>query len=183
MWEKVPKNPSSTGRQANGARASSARKLSAAKLVADVPISNLRQERTGNIRQLLLRSHRALNKRIADRLNSRGFADIRPMHLALFSNLDFEGTRISDLSDRAGMTIQGMGQIISEMEEHGYVTRTTDKNDGRVRIVKFTKLGWKMMLDSIEGLRKIEADYEKLLHPGAMEQLKTALQAIADSEK
>jgi len=103
------------------------------------------------------------------------------MHLALYSNIDFDGTKITDLSERAGMSVQGMGQIVIELEGLGYVSRTVDESDRRVRMVHLTDAGWKLMLDSIESLRNIESEYEEMLKPGALGSLRTALKVMAEN--
>jgi DNA-binding MarR family transcriptional regulator len=144
-------------------------------------LDELRRERAGNLRQLLLGAHRALNRRIAKGLNQLGYDHVRPMHLALYSNIDFDGTKISDLSERAGMTVQGMGQIVTELESLGYVSRTIHESDRRVRMVHLTDAGWKLMLDSIESLRNIESEYEDMLKPGALGNLRSALRVMAEN--
>jgi DNA-binding MarR family transcriptional regulator len=144
-------------------------------------LEGLRTERKGNLRQLLLRAHRSLNRRIATKLNEFGYTNLRPGHLALFSNIDFEGTSVGELSERAGMTIQGMGQIVTELEAMGYVTRTVDETDRRVRIVRFTAMGWTMMLDSIKGLKEIESELEKTVNSARLDDLRVALKLIADA--
>jgi DNA-binding MarR family transcriptional regulator len=156
-------------------RAAAAAKPSAAVL------DELRRERAGNLRQLLLGAHRALNRRIAKGLNQLGYDHVRPMHLALYSNIDFDGTKITDLSERAGMTVQGMGQIVIELEGLGYVSRTVHETDRRVRMVHLTDAGWKLMLDSIESLRNIESEYEDMLRPGALGSLRNALRVMAEN--
>jgi DNA-binding MarR family transcriptional regulator len=121
-------------------------------------IESIKKERQYNLRQVLWRAHRTLNKTILKRLELRGYTDIKPMHILVFSTIDLEGNRMSELAERAGITVQGMGQIVNSLEELGYVRRTIDEEDNRVRMVTLTDAGWELILASFENLREIERD-------------------------
>jgi len=145
--------------------------------VAD--LEALRAERAMNLRQLLLRAHRALNARIATKLVMRGHT-VRPTQIALFSSIDFQGTRVSTLAERANVTQQAMGQLAIELEQLGYVRREVDPQDRRATVVVFTDEGWKLMLDSIEALREVERECEAALGDREMGMLRATLQKLAE---
>jgi len=138
-------------------------------------LAALRDERSLNLRQLILRTHRALNRRIAEKLVERGYAEIKPTHITIYSNIDLEGTRISTLAERANITVQGMGQLTAELEHLGYLCRDEDPTDGRAKVVTFTAKGWALMLASFEVLREIEAEVQARLKPGDLDTLRRIL--------
>jgi DNA-binding MarR family transcriptional regulator len=144
-------------------------------------IQSIKKERRHNLRQVLWRAHRTLNRKILKRLKERGYTDIKPIHILLFSTIDLEGTRITELADRAGITVQGMGQIVNSLEELGYVQRTVDETDNRVRIVTLTDTGWELILVSFENLQQIEDDCEDAIGSREFKSMKKGLDKIAEA--
>src|ERR687892_565684 len=72
-----------------------------------------------NIGRLLLRAQRDFDAELNTRLRERGYPDVRLAHSALFAHIDSEGTRSSELAERAGMTKQGMGQLVADLAKKG----------------------------------------------------------------
>src|SRR5688572_28064654 len=87
--------------------------------------------------RLLLRASRAFNARAAEQLRARGYQGLTLAHIGLLPHLDEEGTRITVLAERAGMTKQGMGQLVIDLERLGFLSRVTDETDRRATLVCF----------------------------------------------
>jgi DNA-binding MarR family transcriptional regulator len=68
-----------------------------------------------------------------------------------------------DLAQINGLTKQAMSQIVAEIEQHGYVAKKDDPDDGRARKIMLTAKGKKMVQDSMESYRELEAEYEALI--------------------
>src|SRR6266542_3146473 len=66
--------------------------------------------------RLLLQALRRVQASSVAKLQERGHPDVRTGHLPVFSNVEEEGTRITDLAARAGMTRQMMGRLVRELE-------------------------------------------------------------------
>ncbi len=105
---------------------------------------------------------------------------MRIAHIALFSTIDFEGTRLNVLAERASMTKQGMGQLTLDLERIGYVKRTVDPTDRRAKVVRFTEAGWKVMLDSQLCLREIEAAWRAIIGERAIAELRRTLTMVRE---
>jgi DNA-binding MarR family transcriptional regulator len=75
------------------------------------------------------------------RLAAAGFPDIRPAHGCVFGTIGDGGDRLTALAERAHMTKQAVGEMVSELESLGYVERVPDPTDGRAKIVKLTERG------------------------------------------
>lgn len=68
-----------------------------------------------------------------------------------------------DLAQVNGLTKQAMSQIVAEIEQHEYISKKDDPNDGRARKIKLTAKGKKMIQDSMAAYDELEAEYEALI--------------------
>jgi len=84
-------------------------------------------------------------------------------HTALITNLDAEGTRLTTLAERAGMSKQSMGQLARELERRGYVSRKIDPTDKRAFLIRFTNRGRWLLADARSAKDELEAEYAALL--------------------
>jgi DNA-binding MarR family transcriptional regulator len=76
------------------------------------------------------------------RVAAAGYPDIRPGHGCVFGGIDPEnGSRLTDLAEKAMMTKQTVGEVVSDLEKRGYVERVADPDDGRVKIIRLTTKG------------------------------------------
>ena len=91
------------------------------------------------------------------RLREQGFAEIRPAHGCVFGNIDEEGSRLTDLAERSGLTKQSVGEAVADLEQLGFVERVGDPGDGRAKIIRLTEHG----ADSVAAARAIFADIER----------------------
>ena len=62
-------------------------------------------------------------------------------HVQITRHLPVEGTRLTELVARAGVTKQAMGKLVDQCEAWGLVRRTSDRLDARARTVRFTPIG------------------------------------------
>jgi DNA-binding MarR family transcriptional regulator len=68
-------------------------------------------------------------------------AQVSAAHVHITRHLELNGTRLTDLADRAGMSKQAMGDLVNQCEAWGLVTREVDPRDARARVVQFTPTG------------------------------------------
>ena len=87
---------------------------------------------------LLKLPYLALERYTSRRLNELGYGEVRPAHYAVFQVLRPEGSRLTELADRAGMTKQSMGYLVDHLERHGYLQRVPDPADQRAQIIRIT---------------------------------------------
>jgi DNA-binding MarR family transcriptional regulator len=62
-------------------------------------------------------------------------------HIHITRHLPEPGARLTDLAQRAGMTKQAMGALVTQCEAWGMVTRESHPGDARARRVVFTATG------------------------------------------
>ena len=138
--------------------------------------------RQDHIGRLLLAATRRFDEELTARLHGRGYRDILPAHSAVFAHLDREGTRSSELARRAGMTKQSMGELIADLEAHGYVVRRQDPNDGRAKVVALTEAGVRLDHEATRAIGEIERTYRRRLGPERLDVLRDALEELRRRE-
>ena len=94
---------------------------------------------------LLREAYAAIERVIPVHLAERGHPAVRSTHGPVFQHLDAEGTTVSRLAQRAGMTKQAMAQLVLHLEHHGYVRREPNPTDARAKLVHLTETGRDVM--------------------------------------
>ncbi len=62
-------------------------------------------------------------------------------HIHITRHLALEGSRLTELARRAGVTKQAMGKLVEQCEAWGLVDRMADPRDARARRIVFTPVG------------------------------------------
>jgi DNA-binding MarR family transcriptional regulator len=84
-----------------------------------------------------------ISRRVAAAL-AEHFPDYRPTYEPVFQWCKPEGSRLTELAERVGVTKQSMGEIIDALEQRGYMERVPDPTDGRAILIRRTELGWEI---------------------------------------
>jgi DNA-binding MarR family transcriptional regulator len=117
----------------------------------------LESAKRASVGQLLFKCARLLNEEALGRVRTRaGAPALRPSHTTLFPHIDLEGTRLTTLAVRLGITKQGVGQLVQDLERLGVVERTPDPSDGRAKLVRFTARGRRGLMHGLGVLRELE---------------------------
>lgn len=102
-------------------------------------------------------THEAVDEELFARLRAAGYTELRPTHACVFGTIAPEGNRLTALAERAGMTKQAVGEVVSELQQIGYVERVADPSDGRAKIIKLTERGlaaWKHGYSILDEIRE-----------------------------
>ncbi len=151
---------------------------SASKTLSASQIEAMRQEHIG---RLFLRAHRAFSEKAYVYLQQDGHEGLSIIHTALLAHLDLEGTHISTLADRAGVTKQTMGQLVNDLEKKGYIRREPDPHDRRATRVMFTESGWEFLRSAYHTKQAIEAEYAAILGEDRFRLLRELLTELLDA--
>ncbi len=119
------------------------------------------QERVITLIALLRRTSRRMVEEITERLEAGGYPDSPPRHHPLFENIDPEGTRLTVLADRAGVSHQAMSEFVGELEERGLVERVPDPSDGRARLIRLTDSGRDVVRAAVREIAVIERKWSE----------------------
>ena len=96
----------------------------------------------------------------------------------MFGNIDPEGTRLTELAERARMTKQSVGEVTSDLEQRGYVERVPDPSDGRAKIIRLTERGRAAQALGIGLIDEIEQEWAERFGAERVAALREALEAI-----
>jgi DNA-binding MarR family transcriptional regulator len=116
------------------------------------------------------------------RLEDTPYNDIRISHGCVFGNIDPDGTRLTDLAERARMTKQSVGEVTSDLEQRGYVERIPDPSDGRAKIIRLTERGRAAQSLGIGLIDEIEQEWAERFGADRVAVLREALEAITAGE-
>lgn len=98
--------------------------------------------------------------------------------MTLIPHLELEGTRITTLADRLGISKQAVGQLVDDLEELGVVSRTSDPEDGRAKLVRFTDRGRVGLLEGLALLAELEQELELVVGASALQSTGRTLRRI-----
>jgi len=128
-----------------------------------------------NIGILLRVLFQEVNARVSEGLAEAGFDDVRPAHTAVFQHIKAEGSRLSELAERAQLTKQSMGYLVDYLEGRGYLERRPDPTDRRATIICLTERGWDEVRAALRIIAGIEKDWSRRLGERRMEELRELL--------
>jgi DNA-binding MarR family transcriptional regulator len=144
-------------------------------------LSKIEAERGRNLRQLLLRASRIVNRHVVEELQARGYTGIRATHTTLLSNMDLAGGTVTRVADRAGVTKQAMGRLAAELQREGYLTVADEPHDARVKVLRLTKKGRRLMLDSLKVMAELESGYATAIGRTRFAGLRTSLRGFIEA--
>jgi DNA-binding MarR family transcriptional regulator len=119
------------------------------------------------------------SEELYERVQAAGLKDIRPGHGCVFSNVQPEGSRLTELAERACMTKQTVGEVASDLEGLGYVERVPDPADGRAKIIRLTQRGREAQLIGRDLVNGLERDWGERYGEENVAALRQALEVIS----
>ena len=123
----------------------------------------------------------AIQRRIIKELNAAGFDELSMPHMAVLQFPGPDEARPGTLAERAGMSKQAMNRLLGSLEDLGYLVRSDAPDEGRARVVRFTKRGHAAYAKIHDILRNIEREWRDELGPKDFAQLKELLSRVWES--
>jgi DNA-binding MarR family transcriptional regulator len=106
-------------------------------------------------------------------------AQVGAAHVHITRHVALEGTRLTDLARRAGMTKQAMGDLVDQCEAWGLVVRDPDPRDTRARLVRFTPTGLAWLSAFRAAVQQAEAEFRDEVGADVATVVKLGLEAYA----
>jgi DNA-binding MarR family transcriptional regulator len=117
----------------------------------------------------------SVRDRMVAGLHDRGFTDLVAAHVDVWRYPGPENQRPSDLAAQVGMTKQALNYLLGQLEQLGYLTRETDKNDQRSKRIHLTPKGRAATKAIYESVQDVETDWAAQLGPRKFAQLRSLL--------
>lgn len=130
-----------------------------------------------NTAALLGEAYSVLGHQIVAGVAGAGFQQ-RPAHSAVFAHIDREGTRLTELAQRANITPQAMGELVDDLELRGYVMRRPDPDDRRAKLITLTSTGTAAVEAALRTIAGIERRLNQQYGESRMSELRSILRGI-----
>lgn len=115
-------------------------------------------------------------------LAEEGFEGIRFVHGSVFRHIDAEGSRLTTLAERSGLTKQAISELVDDLQDHGYLERVVDAADRRAKIIRLTGQGKKAQAAAGRILADTEQRWSRILGREQVAALRQALEQVVALE-
>jgi DNA-binding MarR family transcriptional regulator len=112
------------------------------------------------------------------RVAAAGYPGLRPSHGCVFRYLDVDGSRLSDLAEKSGMTKQAFGEHLANVEALGYIVRVPDPADGRAKLVMPTPRGRELLILGRQVFTDLEREWAEAIGSERVSALRDTLEEI-----
>jgi DNA-binding MarR family transcriptional regulator len=129
--------------------------------------------------RLLSEAVDAFSVELFKRAHAAGFTDLRAGHGCVFGNIAPDGSRLTELAERALMTKQSVGEVATDLERLGYVERMPDPSDGRAKIIRLTERGRGAQAIGRELIDEIEREWADRFGADRIAVIREVFEAIA----
>lgn len=124
---------------------------------------------------LLRVPYETVRARMLTGLHDRGFTDLVAAHVDVWRYPGPENQRPVEVAIQTRMTKQALNYLLGQLEQLGYLTRETDRNDQRSKRIRLTPRGHAATKAIYEIIQEVEAEWEQQLGPRKFGQLRRLL--------
>lgn len=128
--------------------------------------------------QLLKHPFEELLARLHGELAAEGYPDIRPAHGCVLQYAAPEGSRLTAIAQRAGLTKPTVLAAVDDLVRLGYAERLPDPGDGRAKLVRLTARGTAAAAAGARIIAGIERDWSERLGARTAQQLRRTLEEL-----
>lgn len=144
-------------------------------------IAELTARKRASLGQVLMKTARLINEQAMARVRERTAQNMRVAHTTLFPHIDLDGTRLTEIAQRMGLSKQAVGQLVTELESMEVLERVPDPTDGRAKLVRFARRKGRMVLfDGLALLDEFERELVEELGGECIDALHENLGALLD---
>ena len=119
--------------------------------------ATLEQRKRASALQLLLRCARRVDEQAVARIRAASGRPVRTAHTALLPHIDLDGTRVTEIARRLGVTKQAVAPLVDELVAWGVLEKVADPADARARRVRFAG-GGAALLPGLDVLQAFEQE-------------------------
>ena len=144
------------------------------RLPSDDELDTLRRINFGRLLDAL---HVGFDQLALEHLRNAGYPYIRAAHTHVLRTMQAEGSTLTDMAERAGISKQAMSKLVTEFEAMGFV----EWREGRPRKVYTTSAGTTLLKYGVLALKRAEEAFFGGLTEKEREALRALLLKAADS--
>ena len=133
------------------------------------------------IGQLLGRLLREFRVELFAPAPEHGYEDLRAPHLQVFGNLGVEGIRLTDLAAKAQLSLAATSELVSQLQELGYLERRPDASDRRAKLIFPTHRGLRALEDAGDRVAEIEQHWAQIAGKKRFEAACRTMQDLLDA--
>ena len=131
------------------------------------------------ITSLFKKNQRLYTLALLNRLEDRGYTDLRPSFIEIMSYLsDNEGCSIKEIGTSCGLKKQTMTTHMNELEKRGYITRKVGAKDRREQKIYLTHYGQSFKIILQEVIENLEHQLTESLGSVEVERLFHVLEKL-----
>ena len=132
------------------------------------------------IGQLLVRLLREFREDLGAPRADAGYGDVREPHFQIFGNIRMGGIRLTELADRAQLSLAATSELVNDLADMGYLTRRPDPADGRAKLIDLTTRGRELMAHAGDRVADIEQRWSALVGRRDFTQMCQTMQRLLD---
>jgi DNA-binding MarR family transcriptional regulator len=129
---------------------------------------------------LLLGAATQLVDGIQSGMAERGFDDVRPAHGFAFVRISRGDATMVDVAQHLGISKQAASQLVEQLVDRGYVTRTQHPIDARSSLLALTDRGWECTRAAERSAAATIAAWERTAGRARIDTLTSTLQAVVE---
>jgi DNA-binding MarR family transcriptional regulator len=123
-------------------------------------------------------AYRQLIDSLHDRLQARGWTDLRPAFGFVLLAARDQPTSVTELAGLMGITKQAASKLVDAMISGGYIQRGTDPHDGRQRPVSLTGRGEELLSAVEQVYAELEDRWAKLIGTSHVDRMRSDLMHV-----
>ena len=123
---------------------------------------------------LMFVSYRAMDERVREAMRDAGY-DVTVAQARIAQRIAEDGTRLTELADRAQVTKQTASLLVAALEREGLVERVPDPDDGRARLIRLSPRGREAAQRAMEVVIGVEQEWTEHLGPELTDRMREGL--------
>ena len=123
---------------------------------------------------LMFVSYRAMDERVREAMRDAGY-DVTVAQARIAQRIADDGTRLTELAERAQVTKQTASLLVAALERAGLVERVPDPDDGRARLIRLSARGRQAAQRAMEVVIGVEREWAEHLGPELTDRLREGL--------
>ena len=120
-----------------------------------------------------------LFREITQTFADEDWAGLRQSHFRVISAVPEGGISVTELGERLGMSKQGCGQFVTQLEQAGHLRTEADPADRRVRRVHRTPLGHETIAAVTARMLRLEDDWAGIVGERRYRTFRAVLEELA----